>query len=87
MVTNMHQLIAAHACSEISLKWFLFAFHDLRKVLGFVSVLDFFGATIFLSTDRNVQNGIMAIFDHFRNKHARDFGFQVYGAKQPLYGN
>jgi len=33
---------SAHACSEIGLKWFLFAFHDLRKVLGFVSVLDFF---------------------------------------------
>jgi hypothetical protein len=32
----------AHACSEIGLKWFLFAFHDLRKVLGFVAVLDFF---------------------------------------------
>jgi hypothetical protein len=28
---------------HVRLKWFLFAFHDLRKVLGFVSVLDFFG--------------------------------------------
>jgi hypothetical protein len=33
---------SVHGCSEIGLKWFLFAFHDLRKVLGFVSVLDFF---------------------------------------------
>jgi hypothetical protein len=33
---------SAHACSEIGLKWVLFAFHDLRKVLGFVSVIDFF---------------------------------------------
>jgi hypothetical protein len=30
------------ACSEIGLKWFLFAFHDLRKLLDFVSVLHFF---------------------------------------------
>jgi len=29
-------------CPEIGLKWFLFTFHDLRKALGFVSVLDFF---------------------------------------------
>jgi hypothetical protein len=33
---------SAHACSEIGLKWFLFALHDLRKVFGFVSGLDFF---------------------------------------------
>jgi len=34
---------SAHACSEIGLKWFLFALHDLGTALGFVSVLDFFG--------------------------------------------
>jgi hypothetical protein len=39
---NSCEVLSAHACSEIGLKWFLFAFHDLRKVLGFVSVLDFF---------------------------------------------
>jgi hypothetical protein len=33
---------SAHVCSEIGLKWFLFAFHDLRKISGFISVLDFF---------------------------------------------
>jgi len=33
----------AHTCSEIGLKWFLFAIYDLRAVLGFISVLDFFG--------------------------------------------
>jgi len=33
----------AHACSEIGLKWFLFAIYDLRAVLEFISVLDFFG--------------------------------------------
>jgi hypothetical protein len=36
-------VISAHACSEIGLKWFLFAIHDLGAVLEFISVLDFFG--------------------------------------------
>ena len=35
-------MFSAHACSEIGLKWFLFALHDLGTALGFVSVLDFF---------------------------------------------
>ena len=34
---------SAHACSEIGLKWFLFALHDLGTALGSVSVLDFLG--------------------------------------------
>ena len=34
---------SAHACSEIGLKWFLFALHDLGTALGFVCVFDFFG--------------------------------------------
>jgi len=34
---------SAHACSEIGLKWFLFALHDLGTALGLVSVLHFFG--------------------------------------------
>ena len=38
----------AHACSEIGLKWFLFALHDLGTALGFVSVLDLFGYFVFL---------------------------------------
>jgi hypothetical protein len=28
--------------AEIDPKWFLFALHDPRRALGFVSVLDFF---------------------------------------------
>jgi hypothetical protein len=40
----------AHACSEIGLKWFLFALHDLGTALGFVSVLDFFGVLSFPKT-------------------------------------
>jgi len=35
--------MSAHVCSEIILKWFLFAIYDLRAVLEFISVLDFFG--------------------------------------------
>jgi len=34
---------SAHACSEIGLKWFLFALHDPGTALGFVSILDFLG--------------------------------------------
>ena len=34
---------SAHACSEIGLKWFLFALHDLGTALGLVSVLHFLG--------------------------------------------
>jgi hypothetical protein len=41
---------SAHACSEIGQKWSLFAFHDSRKVFGFVSVLDFFGVLSFPKT-------------------------------------
>ena len=35
--------VGAHACSEIGLKWLLFAIYDLRAFLEFISVLDFFG--------------------------------------------
>ena len=62
----------AHACSEIGLKWFLFALHDLGTALGFVSALDFFGDFVFLEHRRNGQTGIKTIFDHFRNTHARN---------------
>jgi hypothetical protein len=31
----------------------------------------FLWVTVFLSTGKNVQKGIMAIFDHLSNKHAR----------------
>jgi len=62
---------SAHACSEIGLKWFLFALNDLETVLGFVSVLDLFGYFVFLEHRRNGQNRIKTIFDHFRNTHAR----------------
>jgi hypothetical protein len=61
----------AHACSEIGLKWFLFALHNLGTALGFASVLDFFGDFVFPENRRNGQNGIKTIFDHFRNTHAR----------------
>jgi hypothetical protein len=61
----------ALACSEIGLKWFLFALHDLGTALGFVSVVDFFGDFVFPENRRNGQNGIKTIFDHFRNTHAR----------------
>jgi hypothetical protein len=44
---------SAHGCSEIGLKWFLFAFHDLGAALGFVSVLDFSGDFVFLERRRN----------------------------------
>jgi hypothetical protein len=67
-------LVSAHACSEIGLKWFLFALHDLGTALGFVSVLDFFGDFVFLEHRRNGQTGIKTIFDHFRNTHARYLG-------------
>jgi hypothetical protein len=30
---------STHACSEIGLKWFLFALHDLGTALGFMPVL------------------------------------------------
>jgi len=62
---------SAHACSEIGLKWFLFALYDLGTALGFVSVLDLFGYFVFLKHGGNWQNGIKTIFDHFRNTHAR----------------
>jgi len=62
---------SAHACSEIGLKWFLFALHDLGTALGFVSVLDFSGDFVFLEHRRNGQTGIKTIFYHFRNTHAR----------------
>ena len=45
--------LSAHACSEIGLKWLLFALHDLGAALGFVSVLDFFGDFVFLEHRRN----------------------------------
>jgi len=64
-------MYSAHVCSEIGLKWFLFALHDLETALGFVSVLDFFGDFVFLEHRRNGQTGIKTIFDHFRNTHAR----------------
>jgi hypothetical protein len=41
---------SAHACSEIGLKWFLFALHDLGTALGFVSAIDFSGILSFSST-------------------------------------
>jgi hypothetical protein len=65
---------SAHACSEIGLKWFLFALHDLGTALGFVSVLDFSGDFVFLEHRRNGQTGIKNIFDQFRNTHARYIG-------------
>jgi hypothetical protein len=34
--------LSAHACSEIGLKWFLFALHD-PGALDFMSILDFLG--------------------------------------------
>jgi hypothetical protein len=68
--TKKKKLQSAHACSEIGLKWFLFALHVLGTALNFVSVLDFFGDFVFLEHRRNGQNGIKTIFDHFRNTHA-----------------
>jgi hypothetical protein len=62
---------SAHACSEIGLKWFLFALHDPGRALGFISVLDFSGYFVFLEHRTNGQNRIKTIFDHFRNTHAR----------------
>jgi|GEM_PF-6706361 len=62
---------SAHACSEIGLKWFLFALHDLGTALGFVPVLDFSGDFVLLEHRRNGQNGIKTIFNHSRNTHAR----------------
>jgi hypothetical protein len=62
---------SAHACSEIGLKWFLFALHDLGTALGYASVLDFIGHFVLLEHRRNMQNGIKTIFDRFRNTHAR----------------
>jgi hypothetical protein len=50
-----HLHCSAHACSEIGLKWFLFALHDLGTALGFVSVLDFFGDFVFLEHGKNRQ--------------------------------
>jgi hypothetical protein len=47
----MESLLSAHACSEIGLKWFLFALHHLGTTLGFVSVLDFFGHFVFLEPE------------------------------------
>jgi hypothetical protein len=40
---EMKAHLSAHACSEIGLKWFLFALHDLGTASGFMSVLHFFG--------------------------------------------
>gem|GEM_PF-5217231 len=33
------RVASAHACSQIGLKWYLFVFYDLRKVLVLLSVL------------------------------------------------
>jgi hypothetical protein len=38
----------AHACSQIGLKWFLFAFYDLETVLDFAFVPEFPAATSLL---------------------------------------
>jgi hypothetical protein len=76
-------LNSAHACSEIGLKWFLFALHDLGAALGFVSVLDFFGYFVFLEHRRNGQNGIKTILHHFRNTHARYYGFDTLPRRYP----
>jgi hypothetical protein len=55
----------AHVCSEIGLKWFLFALHDLGTALGFVSVLDFFGDfCLFSNTGETGKTGIRTIFYH-----------------------
>jgi hypothetical protein len=62
--------VSAHACSEIGLKWFLFALHDPGTALDFASV-DFFLDSVFLEHRRNGQNGTKTIFDQFRNTHAR----------------
>jgi hypothetical protein len=50
MTRKTREVLSAHACSEIGLKWFLFALHDLGTALGFVSVLDFFGVLSFPKT-------------------------------------
>jgi len=70
---------SAHACSEIGLKWFLFALHDLGTALGFVSILDFLGDFVFLEHRRNGQTRIKTIFDHFRNTHARQMTLHQVG--------
>jgi hypothetical protein len=35
---------SAHVCSEIGVKWFLFAFYDLRTALDFAFVPEFLAA-------------------------------------------
>ena len=60
----VHVRSGAHVCSEIGLKWFLFALHDPGTALGFVSILDFSGDFVFLKPGRNGQTGIKTIFDH-----------------------
>jgi hypothetical protein len=78
---------SAHACSEIGLKWFLFALHDLGTALGFVSVLDFSGDFVFLEYRRDGQTGIKTIFDHFRNTHARRsilFTHKIFNTRKSL---
>jgi hypothetical protein len=52
-IAILSSLSSAHGCSEIGLKWFLFALHDLGTALGFVSVLDFFGVLSFPESRRN----------------------------------
>jgi hypothetical protein len=52
---------SAHACSEVGLKWFLFAIHDSGTALGFISGLDFFGDFVFLEHRRNGQTGKRAL--------------------------
>ena len=49
---------SAHACSEIGLKYLLFALHDLETASGFMSVLHFFGDFVFLEHRRNKQTGL-----------------------------
>jgi Na+-transporting NADH:ubiquinone oxidoreductase subunit NqrB len=67
---DLRKSVSAHACSEIGLKWFLFAFYGLGTVLDFAFAPEFLAATS-LRSIRNLQNGIKTIFDHFRNTHAR----------------
>jgi hypothetical protein len=63
-------IVSAYACSEIGLKWFLFAFHDLRKALASYTSLISLSNSL-LEHWQKYENGIMAIFDHFRNTHTR----------------
>ena len=59
--------VGALPCSEIGLKWFLFALHDPGTIVGFVSVLDFFGDFVPSRKRDKRETGIRTIFDHFRN--------------------